>query len=66
MRRIINSTYMSLDGAVQDPQNWTFSYRDEAAELVDHRVYGSGMVILTTSRRPRRRRRPTRGLQRST
>lgn len=36
MRRIINSTYMSLDGAVQDPQNWTFNYRDEAAETFAH------------------------------
>jgi dihydrofolate reductase len=36
MRRIINSTYMSLDGVVQDPQNWTFSYRDAAAETFAH------------------------------
>jgi dihydrofolate reductase len=32
MRRIINSTYMSMDGVVRDPQNWTFDYRDDAAQ----------------------------------
>ncbi len=31
MRRIINSTYMSLDRVVQRPELWTFDYRDEAA-----------------------------------
>ena len=36
MRRIINSTYMSMDGVVQDPQNWTFDYRDDAAETFAH------------------------------
>ncbi|MEV6843028.1 dihydrofolate reductase family protein [Actinoplanes sp. NPDC051411] len=36
MRRIINSTYMSIDGVVQNPQNWTFDYRDEAATAFAH------------------------------
>jgi dihydrofolate reductase len=36
MRRIINSTYMSLDGVVQKPQLWTFDYRDEAAAKFAH------------------------------
>jgi dihydrofolate reductase len=36
MRRIINSTYMSLDGVVQDPQNWTFAFRDDAAQKFAH------------------------------
>ncbi len=31
MRRIINSTYMSLDGVVQRPELWSFDYRDAAA-----------------------------------
>jgi len=31
MRRIINSTYMSLDGVVRSPEVWTFGYRDEEA-----------------------------------
>lgn len=29
MRRVINSTYMSVDGVVQEPQRWTFGYRSE-------------------------------------
>lgn len=29
MRRVINSTYMSIDGVVQEPQHWTFDYRSE-------------------------------------
>jgi dihydrofolate reductase len=36
MRRVINSTYMSLDGVVQDPQNWTFDYRDDTAAKFAH------------------------------
>jgi len=36
MRRVINSTYMSLDGVVQEPQNWTFDFRDEAAQQFAH------------------------------
>lgn len=31
MRRVINSTYMSVDGVVQEPQRWTFGYRSEDA-----------------------------------
>jgi dihydrofolate reductase len=36
MRRVITSTYMSLDGVVQQPQLWTFDYRDEAATTFAH------------------------------
>jgi dihydrofolate reductase len=36
MRRIINSTYMSLDGVVQNPQLWSFDYRDDAAAKFGH------------------------------
>jgi len=36
MRRIINSTYMSLDGVVQRPELWTFDYRDDEAAKVGH------------------------------
>lgn len=32
MRRIINSTYMALDGAVENPQNWTLDFRSEDAQ----------------------------------
>jgi len=31
MRRFINSTYMSIDGVVQEPQRWVFDYRGEDA-----------------------------------
>jgi len=31
MRKMINSTYVSLDGVVTNPQEWTFHFRDDAA-----------------------------------
>jgi dihydrofolate reductase len=31
MRKVINSTYVSLDGVVTNPQEWTFQFRDAAA-----------------------------------
>ena len=31
MRKVINSTYVSLDGVVTNPQEWTFPFRDDAA-----------------------------------
>jgi dihydrofolate reductase len=31
MRKVINSTYVSLDGVVTNPQEWTFDFRDDAA-----------------------------------
>jgi dihydrofolate reductase len=31
MRNVINSTYVSLDGVVTNPQEWTFGFRDDAA-----------------------------------
>ena len=31
MRKVINSTYVSLDGVVTNPQEWTFAFRDDAA-----------------------------------
>jgi dihydrofolate reductase len=32
MRKVINSTYVSLDGVVTNPQQWTFNFRDAAAD----------------------------------
>jgi dihydrofolate reductase len=29
MRRIVNSTYISLDGVIEDPQDWPFSRSDD-------------------------------------
>jgi dihydrofolate reductase len=31
MRKVINSTYVSLDGVVTNPQEWTFAFRDDVA-----------------------------------
>lgn len=31
MRKIINSTYVSLDGVIENPQNWTSAYFQEEA-----------------------------------
>jgi len=31
MRKLINSTYVSLDGVVSNPQEWTFQFRDDTA-----------------------------------
>ncbi len=47
MRRIINSTYLSLDGVVQLPERWTFDYRDEAADKFGHEQLAScGGVLM--------------------
>ena len=32
MTKVINSTYVSLDGVVTNPQEWTFKFRDDAAQ----------------------------------
>jgi len=32
MRKVINSTYVSLDGVVTNPQEWTFQFRDDTAD----------------------------------
>ena len=32
MRKVINSTYVSLDGVVTKLQEWTFGFRNEAAD----------------------------------
>jgi hypothetical protein len=36
MRRVINSTYLSIDGVVQEPQRWTCGYRGEDAAQYAH------------------------------
>ena len=47
MRRVINSTYMSLDGVVQEPQNWTFDFRDEAAAQFGHdQLFGCDALLM--------------------
>ncbi|MFC5752142.1 dihydrofolate reductase family protein [Actinomadura rugatobispora] len=36
MRKIINSTYISLDGVIEDPHLWTMDYFDEDAQRYAH------------------------------
>lgn len=47
MRRIVNSTYMSLDGVVQHPENWTFDYRsDDAAQFGHDQLFSSDALLM--------------------
>jgi dihydrofolate reductase len=47
MRRIINSTYMSLDGVVRSPEVWTFGYRDEeAAKFGNEQLFGCDALVM--------------------
>lgn len=47
MRRVINSTYMSIDGVVQEPQRWTFGYRSEDAARYAHELlFGADALIM--------------------
>ena len=47
MRRIINATYMSLDGIVQRPELWTFDYRsDDAAQASYDQLFGADALIM--------------------
>jgi dihydrofolate reductase len=47
MRRIINSTYMSLDGGVQHIENWTFDYRgDDFGGFADEQLAGSDALLM--------------------
>ena len=42
MRRVITSTYLSLDGVVQQPERWTFDYRsDDAARFAHEQLFSS-------------------------
>jgi dihydrofolate reductase len=46
LRRIINSTYMSIDGAVQEPQRWTFDYRSEDLAQYAHDLLFSADALI--------------------
>jgi dihydrofolate reductase len=47
MRRIITSTYMSLDGVIQRPELWTFDYRsDDAARFQHEQLFGSDALLM--------------------
>jgi dihydrofolate reductase len=47
MRKIINSTYVSLDGVIEKPQNWTAAYfRDEAAAYARELLFSCGALLM--------------------
>ena len=47
MRKVINSTYMSLDGVVTNPQEWTFQFRDDTAnQFAFEQLMGSDALLL--------------------
>ncbi len=47
MRRVINSTYLSIDGVVQDPQLWVFDYRsEELAQRTLDLLFGADAIIM--------------------
>ncbi|MER7543155.1 dihydrofolate reductase family protein [Actinomadura sp.] len=47
MRKIINSTYVSLDGVIENPQNWTAAYfKDEAAAYARELLFSCGALLM--------------------
>ena len=46
MRKVINSTYVSLDGVVTNPQEWTFQFRDDAANQFAFEQLMAGGALL--------------------
>ncbi|NKZ06526.1 dihydrofolate reductase family protein [Actinomadura latina] len=47
MRKIINSTYVSLDGVIEKPQNWTERYfKDEAAAYARELLFSCGALLM--------------------
>jgi dihydrofolate reductase len=45
MRKIVNSTYVSLDGVIENPQNW-HKFGDEATELAQHLLFSSDALLM--------------------
>jgi dihydrofolate reductase len=47
MRRIIVSTYATLDGVIESPQNWSFKYFDEeAGKFAVEQLFASDALLL--------------------
>ncbi|MFG2085122.1 MULTISPECIES: dihydrofolate reductase family protein [unclassified Spirillospora] len=47
MRKIINSTYVSLDGVIENPQNWTSAYfQDEAAAYARELLFSCDALLM--------------------
>ncbi|TDC87440.1 dihydrofolate reductase family protein [Actinomadura sp. 7K507] len=47
MRKIISSTYISLDGVIENPQNWTSAYfQDEAAAYAQELLFTCDALLM--------------------
>lgn len=47
MKKLINSTYVSLDGVQAEPQEWSLAYfNDEAGEFANEMLYGSDAMLM--------------------
>jgi dihydrofolate reductase len=46
MRRIINSTYISLDGVIQNPQDWPSNGIDDNAGAIQTELLFAGDIVL--------------------
>lgn len=47
MRKVIVSTYATLDGVIENPQNWSFDYFDEAAgKLAVEQLFAADALLL--------------------
>lgn len=47
MRKIINSTYVSLDGVQDEPQEWSFDYfNDEAGAFAHEMLFSSDTLLM--------------------
>lgn len=47
MRKIINSTYISLDGVIENPQNWTSDhFQEEAASYAHDLLFSCDALIM--------------------
>ena len=47
MRRIINSTYVSLDGVIEHPEKWQFDYLDDATNKFESdQLFASDALLM--------------------
>lgn len=47
MRRVIVSTYMTLDGVMEAPENWVFQFfNEEAAKYAQNQLFASDALLL--------------------
>ena len=47
MRRIINSTYVSLDGVIEHPEQWQFDYLDDASNKFESdQLFASDALLM--------------------